>query len=646
MQVIKVLIPQINLFPLYYLSKVNKEIGDLVIVPYRNKELTGIVSKINCDFPAQKLKLIINDSPYSARISGPMMNLIQRASDYYVTELGSITKLVLPVDVNELPIKTYRQDINFSRELPKLSEQQNNCINEIHTSSIPILIKGITGSGKTEIYFHIIMDQLQEGKQSLVMLPEISLSEQIISRFTNRFGFEPIVWNSKVTKAKKKQILRGIIGGSVKIIIGARSTLFLPYKNLGVIVVDEEHDASYKQNDGVLYNARDMAVLRGAIEPCKVLLVSATPSIESIYNAKIGKYKLVELKSRFNKAVLPTIQLIDMRQESLAKNSWLSKRAIAEIKANYDKKLQTLIFLNRRGYAPLMLCKSCGNKIDCKACSASMVAHKELNRLECHHCGNTLPIYSKCPECRGEDSLILCGPGVERIEEEIKSIFPEYRTAIASKDQSSAVGEMERLLIQMEKGEIDILIGTQIITKGYHFPNLALVIAVDADIGFTGGDLRSSERTFQLLHQVGGRAGREDKKGLVLLQTYLPDNKVIKAIVENREEEYIEEELKSREIGEMPPYTKVAVITIAGRNPDSTKEAARKFVLCAPKSEAKILGPAEAIMYKLSDKYRYKILVIVPKNFNLQKFLKLWRESGVLPSRYQLKIDIDPQNLR
>ncbi len=450
--------------------------------------------------------------------------------------------------------------------LHALSSDQQVSSDQIEISTKPVLIKGVTGSGKTEVYFHAIKQQLESGKQGLIMLPEIALSQQIISRFTERFGFEAAIWNSRVTKAQKKRILRGIISGSVRVVIGARSALFLPYKELGIIVVDEEHDASYKQSDGMLYNARDMAVLRGHVEKCKVLLVSATPSIESIYNAKISKYHLVELKSRYNAAILPEVAIVDMRKESLTRNSWLSEKVIKSVEENIKNKQQTLIFLNRRGYAPLILCKGCGYRFNCKSCSSSMVMHKSTNRLECHHCGSVAAIPKICPDCVEQDTLILCGPGIERIAEEAEQRFKGSKIAIVSKEQSESASKMQELLRQMEQGDIDILIGTQIVTKGYHFPQLTLVVVVDADVGFLGGDLRASERTFQLLHQVGGRAGRMDKKGVVLLQTYCPDHKVIDALASNQEELFIQEELASRESAHMPPFTKMEAITITGNN--------------------------------------------------------------------------------
>lgn len=645
MQVIKVLVPMVGIFPLDYSAAATYQVGDLVIVPFRNKEITSIVWEVNCSKSSRALKSVKEEYAFTARLPEATLLMIKRASSYYLAELGSVAKLVLPVDVNELPIKTRDQTMNLDQSLPPLSLEQNEVLIQLENSKIPVLIKGVTGSGKTEIYFHAVMNQLKSGKQALIMLPEISLSQQIISRFTQRFGVEPVIWNSKVSKVQKKRILRGIITGTVRVIIGARSALFLPYKNLGIIVVDEEHDSSYKQFEGVLYNARDMAVLRGSVEACQIVLVSATPSIESLYNSKISKYKLVELNNRYNQAILPEIQIVDMRQESLSKNSWLSNEVVKVIKMTLEKKQQVLIFLNRKGYAPLMLCKACGYRANCKSCSASMVLHKETNRLECHHCGRISSIPSSCPDCAQNDSLTLCGPGIERIAEEVTSLFPGYKTVVVSRDQSSFDGQMQELLKAMEEGEIDILIGTQIITKGYHFPKLTLVVVVDADVGFIGGDLRASERTFQLLNQVAGRAGRENTKGLVMLQTYIPDHKVIEAFVNNNENDFVEEELESRKNAVMPPFAKIAVITITGKNSSKTKEMAKKFLSFAPRSDARILGPAEAMMYKLSGKYRYKILVIALKDFNLQKYLKLWKDTAIIPSSFQIKIDVDPQSL-
>ncbi len=646
MQIIKVVIPHAGLFPLEYSSHQKHVIGELVVVPFRNSQITGIVWEINCNQSISNLKQVIENGTNNV-LDTSILEMMRRAANYYMMELGTIAKLVLPVDINQNLKNKPEHKIDIDKLLlPTLSSEQEIALTKIAASDKPSLIKGVTGSGKTEIYFYSVLSALRNEKQALIMLPEIALSKQIINRFEQRFGFRPAVWNSTISASKKKSILRGLIDGSVKVVIGARSALFLPYHALGVVVVDEEHDSSYKQFEGVLYNARDMAVLKGQLCKCRVILSSATPSIESYYNAMIGKYQLIDLPSRFNSSTLPEVKIVDMRNEKLAINHWLSKSVIDEVSNNISNRLQTLIFLNRKGYAPLVLCRSCGHKIGCKYCTASMVLHKEKSRLQCHHCGHIMPNPKACPSCNDQNSLVLCGPGIERIEEEIKAIFPKARTVSVSKDQFSADDKSDSgMLEQMEKGEIDILIGTQVITKGYHFPKLSLVIIVDADIGFIGGDLRATERTFQLLNQVSGRAGREDTKGKVIIQTLIPEHKVIDSFVRNDEKKFISEELESRRKANMPPYSKAAVITITGKNAAKTKDISNQILISAPKSSARILGPTEAMMYKLSGKYRYKILVISEKNFNLQKFLKLWLEQINIPSYFKLKVDIDPQNL-
>lgn len=650
--IIRVLIPKQGLFPLDYAVKSSifqsLSIGTIILVPFRNKIVTAIVWQLDCERnPNKKLRNIIEETHFPCFISQNMILLIERTANYYLTELGDIAKLVLPVDINETPIKQLEQTIPTNITLARLNSEQEAALETLEQGKKPIIIQGVTGSGKTEIYFHAVLNQIKEGKQALIMLPEIALSTQIIARFKQRFGFEPAIWNSKITKARKKRILRGIISGEVKIVIGARSSLFLPYKNLGIIIVDEEHDSSYKQNEGILYNARDMAVLRGHIEGSKVALISATPSIESLYNAKKGKYNIARLHTRFSQASMPNVEIINMQQETLDRNKWVSSVAIKKIHQNLEKKQQVLIFLNRRGYAPLMLCKACGYRFTCSMCSASLVMHKKYDKMECHHCGSSCKTPTKCPDCSESDGLILCGPGIERIYEEINEYFPEARSEMISKEQSANNDEMQAILSSMEHGDIDILIGTQIVTKGYHFPNLTLVIVVDSDIGFMGGDLRASEKNFQLLHQVGGRAGRDNKKGEVLIQTYYPDHKVITALSEGREDDFIIEELSSRQEANMPPFSKMAIITITGKNQQKTLQIAKDFSALAPvvnsKDSIKIMGPAEAMMLRLAGKYRYKILIIAKRDFNLQAYLRFWKESVSIPSSFYLKFDIDPQ---
>ncbi len=646
MSIAKIFLPVAKLFPLDYLIPDNLELqaGDLVIVPFKNQELTGIVWKIEAKSNLKKLKAIKDKVPLNGKLSSSNLDFISWATNYYLTEYGSITKLVLPVNIAEKPLKIKQQDISGQYALPTLSEEQIECLKQVQAADKPVVIRGVTGSGKTEIYFHLIGDYLKQGKQVLLMLPEISLSQQIIQRFTQRFNFEPIVWHSGVTNAQKRRILRGIIDNQAKIVIGTRSSLFLPYPNLGLIVIDEEQDSSYKQEEGILYNARDMAVLRGYLSDVKIVLASATPSIETIYNANISKYQLIDLPTRYKEAQMPEVKLIDMRNQKLAHNCWISEPLIAAIRNNLASKQQTLLFLNRRGYAPLMLCKICGYRFMCTHCSAWLILHKASKKLECHHCGYHIGIPRICPDCSKENTLTCCGPGIERIAEEAQSLFPNSNIAVMSKDQLLKPHHVIELLNKMTSNEIDILIGTQLIAKGYHFPYLTLVGVIDADIGFIGGDLKASERTFQLLHQVGGRAGREDKKGQALIQTYYPDNLILNSLKEHTTDKFINYELASREASQMPPFTKIACLILSSKSEEIAKEISTRLVSTAPASNIKILGPAKASMLRLAGKYRYRILVIAPRRFNLPAYLQTWLGSFKMPSNCQIKVDIDPQN--
>lgn len=648
MQVAKILLPLAKLFPLDYLipNELKLAIGDLVVVPFRNKELTGIVWQLDTEVSesTSKIKSIKQKVLLEFRFNQEILDLIKWAANYYMTSLGSVAKLALPIDIAQQPIKIKHQELNKDFILPTLSVEQQEALSLLSQANKPSIIKGVTGSGKTEIYFHLLADYLKQGNQILIMLPEIALSQQIINRFTARFGFQPVIWNSAVTKAQKKMILRGLLNNEIKVIIGARSSLFLPYSNLGLIIIDEEHDSSYKQDDGILYNARDVAVLRGSLSKIKVVLCSATPSIETIYNVSTNKYQLIELSNRYREATLPEIQIIDMKKEKLSKNSYLSKELIALIGKKLASKEQVLLFLNRRGYAPLMLCKLCGYRFTCNSCSAWLVVHKSSKKLECHHCGYQSRIHIFCPDCREEDSLTVCGPGIERIEEETRHLFPDNKIAVISKDYAQKPEKIRELLYKMEHSEVDILIGTQMITKGYHFPNLTLVGVVDADLGtIGGGDLRSSERNYQLLHQVGGRAGREDKKGLVLMQTYYPDNAIF-SYIKNGGDQFLQYELETRQAENMPPFTKMASIILSGKNEHKVLEISKTLVAIAPKSSARILGPSSALMFKLAGKFRYRILIIVDRKFNLQKFLQTWLSLIKIPSFCHLKVDIDPKS--
>jgi primosomal protein N' (replication factor Y) len=641
---------QNNIFSLTYSSYLDLELGNIVLVPFRSKEVLGIVTEKNPDFSGNYvLKNVIKklDLP---PIKPETLTYYQKIADYNFSEIGSIIKIALPVDLHKMPKlrKTSLQDTigDGSFNLKPLSTDQQIAYDQICATSKPALLRGVTGSGKTEIYFHLAARRIENGEQVLILIPEIALTTQIISRFKERFGFDPIVWNSSITESKKKNALHDIIYGNAKLIIGTRSALLLPYPNLKLIIVDEEHDSSYKQETSPIYNARDMAVLRGAFEKSKMLLCSATPAIETIYNVINGKYELVELKSRFGNATMPDINLIDMRKEKMDFDKYLSNKLISGIRQALASDNQVLLFLNRRGYAPLMLCKSCGHRYMCKSCSAWMTYHKDKKRLECHHCGAVSSIKPTCPDCKEENSHIPCGPGVERIYEEVAEIFPNKKIQLMTRENMQKPSEIEKLIQNIMNKEVDIIIGTQIITKGYHFPNLNFVGVIDADIGILGEDLKSPERAFQLLQQVSGRAGRGEKKGVVYIQTFMPDNLAIKSIANLDLEAFINYELEHRKEYRMPPFSRMALITISGKKEIETLRYAIELSKLAPKSEAiKILGPSAATMIKLQDKYRFRFILYAEKNFPIQQYIKEWFFGVKMVSKFFVKVDIDPYNM-
>jgi primosomal protein N' (replication factor Y) len=641
--IIQVLLPLPNIPLLYYNCEEVVEEGDLVLVPFRSKEISAIVWNINPINPYEgALKSVIRKFPH--KLSHKFLDFIKKAKGYYLADLGSIAKMVLPVDIED-KYTALQQEIPLNFNLSTLNEEQEKAKKQIESSLLPSVLYGVTGSGKTEVYFNLIAEAISKGEQVLIILPEIALTQQIITRFKNKFNFESAVWHSAVTNVNKKKTLKGIIEGSVKVLIGARSSLFLPYKNLSLIIVDEEHDQSYKQESGIYYNARDMAVLRAHIFGFKIILASATPSIETYQNCKQNKYQMVHLNNRYGQALLPTVQVVDMKQEKLEKNHWISKTLQHKIQQYLESKQQVLLFLNRRGYAPLLICSSCGFKINCLHCSSSLVWHKSKKRLECHHCGFFTQLFTSCPECKNTNSFLACGPGIERLHEEVEKLFSGYRIISLSKDDMSKTKSANEILNKITNYEVDIIIGTQIITKGYHFPKLNFVGIIDADIGLSSCDLKSFESTFQILQQVSGRAGRETA-GEVMLQTYQQSTKVIDYILQDDYPGFIEYELENRSKSHMPPFFKIAIIMLTAANQVKVAELAKNIVTKAPAiSGVRILGPAPAVISKIKGRYRYNILVVCNKNLNIQNYISNWLKSIQIPSYATLKIDIDPYSL-
>lgn len=505
------------------------------------------------------------------------------------------------------------------------------------------LLDGVTGSGKTEVYFAAIKKALQQGKQALVLMPEIALTAQFIQRFTKRFGVAPVTWHSHLTPAQRRRHLKAIVHGQASVILGARSALFLPYHHLGLLIIDEEHDNSYKQEEGIFYNARDLGIKRAQIENFPVVLVSATPSLETYHNAQLGKYQWLKLSSRFAHAQMPEVKSIDMRVEKIPRTQFLSPTLLAAMKDTLAKGEQIMLYLNRRGYAPLTLCRTCGHRIECPRCSAWMVQHRTHSGLMCHHCGWHMAPPKNCPSCDAPDNLVAVGPGVERIEDEVKAHFPDARITVLSSDTHKSMTTLSETLDKISNRQVDIIIGTQIVAKGHHFPQLTLVGVVDADLGLGGGDLRAGERTFQILQQVAGRAGRGERPGHVLLQSFMPEHRVIKSIVANDRDTFLEIEADERVQSGMPPAGRLAGVIISAKKDDLAKRFAQQLADTAPVVDgARVLGPAPAPIFKLRHNFRYRLLVKSSRDINLQKLLSAWILSQAPPSGVRVQIDIDP----
>lgn len=509
------------------------------------------------------------------------------------------------------------------------------------------LLRGVTGSGKTEVYLEAVAAALRAGRQALVLLPEIALTAEFLTRVQERFGARPAEWHSGATMTERRRIWRMVGQGEAQLVIGARSALFLPYQNLGLVVVDEEHDTSYKQEEGVLYSARDMAVLRASICGAQVILASATPSLESWVNAEAGKYNKLELTARFGPAVMPQMAAIDMRDETLPANRWVSSALQKAVEERLGKGEQAMLFINRRGYAPITLCRACGHQIGCDDCDARMVEHRFLKRLVCHQCGESKPMPSVCPSCKAEDRLAPVGPGVERLAEEAVELFPDARIATLSSDMYGSARALKAEIEAIGAGGADIIIGTQLVAKGHNFPNLTLVGVIDADLGLQGSDLRAAERTFQLMRQVAGRAGRAEKRGTALLQTYQPDHPVIRAILAGDEERFWAAEAREREAAGVPPYGRMAGIILSGTDVAMVFDAGNILARQdAPLRAigAQVFGPAPAPIARVRGRHRVRLLVKAAKTAPLQDALARWVAPLRIKGDLRIAIDIDPQS--
>ncbi|OYY13044.1 MAG: primosomal protein N' [Rhizobiales bacterium 35-68-8] len=506
------------------------------------------------------------------------------------------------------------------------------------------LLDGVTGSGKTEVYFEAVAETLRQGRQALILLPEIALTQAFLDRFTGRFGVRPAEWHSGVSTRRRARVLEGVARGEVKVVAGARSALFLPFADLGLTIVDEEHDPAYKQEDGVAYHARDMAVVRARFAHAPILLASATPSIETEVNARRGRYGRLALPERFGGAKVPGLAPIDLRREGPARGRWIAPRLAEEVNETVETGGQALLFLNRRGYAPLTLCRSCGHRMRCPSCSAWLVEHRFRRRLACHHCGYQAPVPDTCPGCGAKDSLMPCGPGVERLQEEVQALFPNARSLVLSSDLTGGIERMRAELEAVARGEVDVVIGTQLVAKGHNFPGLALVGVVDADVGLGHGDPRAAERTFQLVHQVAGRAGRGAAEGRGFIQTHMPEHPVMQALVKGDRAAFYETEIRAREEAHLPPFGRMASLIVSASDSHAAEAHARRLAQCAPIVQGvRVLGPAEAPLALLRGRHRWRLLVRAPRAFDLSAYLRQWRTvAPKVTGNTKVAIDVDP----
>jgi len=508
------------------------------------------------------------------------------------------------------------------------------------------LLDGVTGSGKTEVYFEAVADTIRRGRQSLILMPEIALTAQFLDRFAARFGVRPAEWHSELSPRKRARTWRAVADGEVSVVVGARSALFLPYADLGLIVVDEEHDPAYKQEDGVHYHARDMAVVRGHIARIPIVLSSATPSLETVVNARRGRYQKLTLPERFGGQQQPAVEAIDLRLAPPPRGRFISPVLAGAMAIAIERGEQALLFLNRRGYAPLTLCRACGFRFSCPNCDAWLVDHRFRKHLVCHHCGFAMPHPANCPKCQAVNSFVACGPGVERLEEEVRELFPGARVLVLSSDLVASVERLREELNDVAQGRFDIVIGTQLVAKGHHFPMLNLVGVVDADLGLSNGDPRAAERTFQLLHQVIGRAGRDAGMGHGYLQTHQPEHPVMRALIAQDREAFYDAEIEVRERDHYPPFGRLASIVISGPDKHDTEAHARALARAAPThDEVRILGPAEAPLALVRGRHRFRLLIKAPRNFDLSAYLRQWLAAA--PKKHgsiKLDIDVDPQS--
>ncbi len=647
---VPVLIPRIFDHPHTYLSgKFGKlKAGSIVQVPFGKENEIGVVwDKAEETKKNFQIKTISEIKPFS--FSDKLINFINWFSIYNLVPKGMVLKMFLGNDLLSSKNSNFKlQYSNIEKIRFELNDDQKKCLNDIQSFGDDFsvtLLQGITGSGKTLVYFERIKENLKKNKQVLVLLPEIFLTNQFNKRFEDYFGFKPSIWHSKITKKNKRIIWQNINNGKLGLVVGARSSLFLPFKNLGLIVVDEEHDNSYKQDEGIRYNARDMAISRGSFENVPVILSTSIPSLETYKNVKSKKYNLTKLNKRYKDFSLPNAEIINLSLTKKSKNIWLDTKTLNLVKKYLDKGDQVLFFLNRRGFAPFMICKVCGYKLECPNCSIFLTFHRHINRAMCHHCGHKTQIKNKCKNFDSNCDFQMYGPGVEKIFTELKQIFPQKKIKILSSDFLTKKKETFDLLSDIEKNKINILVGTQLISKGFNFPNLNCIVVVDADFSGMGFDLRSTEKNIQLYNQLSGRAGRFSKDSIIIYQTFNPNDETLKNILNNKQEEFLEEEFLLRKKKNLPPFSRLIAFIISSKNErDGLIEAKKIKKVLSSIQSIEVMGPVTSPIFKIKKYYRTRLLLRSSTNLFPQKqisqILKLFKVS----KKIKLTVDVDPIN--
>jgi primosomal protein N' (replication factor Y) len=646
---VPILIPNIFDHPFTYDSNsLNLDKGNYVIVPFGSTKITGIVwdkfEKAEKKFLIKKIEKKL-DVP---KMQGNMIDFLNWFSIYNIVPIGMCIRLTLLSKgaVENIPENSFNQYQKLNRNLKyKLNSEQEKCLSEIKKKGNKFnvhVLDGVTGSGKTLVYFNRLREIINRGYQALIMLPEIGLTTQFKKRFIDFFGFEPAVWHSATSKKNKKIIWRGIVEKKIRVVVGARSSLFLPFAKLGIIIVDEEHDASYKQDEGIIYNARDMAVSRGSFEKIPVLLITSIPSVETFNNIINKKYSISKLKKRYQDASMPNFEIINLNNKKISNKSWLANETIEKVNYHLQKGDQVLFFLNRRGFAPFVICKKCYTKFLCPNCSVNLNYHKSKNFLLCHYCGYKTKLNKICKDNKPCE-FIMCGPGVERIAEELEQRYPDKKIQIFSSDTLNKKKSSEDLIEKIENKKIDILVGTQLISKGFHFSKLNCIVVVDADFSSHGYDLRSAEKNIQLYHQLSGRAGREGLSSTIYFQTYTPNDETLLNISKKDPHKFLLNEIELRKRNKLPPFCRFISVIISGKKEKQAINEAIKVKNQITKDiKEEILGPVNAPIFKLNQKYRCRLLLRSKKNILIQKKLAKTLKKIKITHGIKLTVDVDP----